>query len=109
MRLPCQKKALKTNSRTRTIFLKVLNSDDLRVRQQIKKKNPPRHSVSIETMLYAGDFFGEGALLRGEPRNASAIATTPCSLYELIRSDLEQLFKKQPSIKKQIISIDHKR
>ena len=59
--------------------------------------------------LYAGDFFGEGALLRGEPRNASAIAATPCSLYELIRSDLEQLFEKQPSIKEQIISIDHER
>lgn len=53
--------------------------------------------------LYAGDFFGEGALLRGEPR----IAATPYSLYELIRFDLEQLFEKQPSIKKQIISIDH--
>ena len=57
--------------------------------------------------LYAGDFFGEGALPRGEPRNASAIAATPYSLYELIRFDLEQLFEKQPSIKKQIISIDH--
>ena len=51
----------------------------------------------------------EGALLRGESRNASAIAATPCSLYELTRSDLDQLFEKQPSIKEQIISIDEER
>ena len=30
-------------------------------------------------------------------------------LYELVRSDVEQLFEKQPSIKEQIISIDHER
>ena len=59
--------------------------------------------------LYAGVFFGERALLIGEPRNASGIAANPCSLYELIRFDLEQLFEKQPRIKKQIISIDHER
>lgn len=69
------------------------------------------HNGEMERLatLYAGDFFGEGALLRGEPRNASAVAATPCSLYELTRSDLEQLFEKQPSIKEQIISIDQER
>ena len=34
-------------------------------------------------MLYAGDFFGESALLHETPRNATATAATPCSLYEL--------------------------
>ena len=52
MRRPCEKKALKTISRTRTIFLKVLKSGDLRVRQQNKRKNPLRHSVSIDTIVF---------------------------------------------------------
>ncbi|HAT28685.1 MAG TPA: hypothetical protein DCS89_16840, partial [Gammaproteobacteria bacterium] len=45
-------------------------------------------AVNHVATLYAGDFFGEAALLHGTPRNATTIAATPCSLYELKRQDL---------------------
>lgn len=44
--------------------------------------------VPIAT-LHAGDFFGEMAIVSGNPRNASVAAVTYCSLYELRRADLE--------------------
>ena len=41
-----------------------------------------------------------------ENHEMRAPATKLCPLYELIRSDLEQLFEKEPSIKEKIISVD---
>ena len=50
--------------------------------------------------LLAGDFFGEMALLSGNPRNATVKAVTHCSLYELRRKDLETLHELRPVIRK---------
>jgi CRP-like cAMP-binding protein len=50
--------------------------------------------------LIAGDFFGEAALLSGEPRNASVTAVTECTLYRLHRDDLEVAIATQPAIRK---------
>jgi CPA1 family monovalent cation:H+ antiporter len=47
----------------------------------------------------AGDFFGEGALLRGEPYNATATAVTPVSLYRLERGDLDVAIANSPIIR----------
>jgi len=44
---------------------------------QIAQEDRVRHVVR------SGGFFGEDALLRGMPRNADAIALTPCTLLEL--------------------------
>lgn len=44
---------------------------------QIVQEGHTRHVVR------SGGFFGEDALLRGAPRNADAIALTPCSLLQL--------------------------
>ncbi|MCB1644868.1 MAG: cyclic nucleotide-binding domain-containing protein, partial [Pseudomonadales bacterium] len=59
--------------------------------------------------LYAGDFFGEAAMLHHAPRNATARAATPCSLYELKKSDLDRLFEQHPEIREQVESIDKSR
>ena len=48
--------------------------------------------------LYAGDFFGEIALLKSVPRIATCRAVTPCSLFELRRSDFEVVKEKYPLI-----------
>jgi CPA1 family monovalent cation:H+ antiporter len=48
--------------------------------------------------LMAGDFFGEMALVLKEPRTATIRAVTPCSLYELRRTDLESVTARYPSI-----------
>lgn len=59
--------------------------------------------------LYAGDFFGEAALLHGTPRNASVAAITPCSLYELHRDQWKQICEQQPNIEAAVESIDQER
>ena len=59
--------------------------------------------------LYAGDCFGEAALLHGTPRNASVTPETPCSLYELKREDWLALCERHPSLDEAIESIDRQR
>lgn len=59
--------------------------------------------------LLAGDFFGEMALLHDEPRNASCIAVTPCSLFELSRSDFKTVCAKYPAVAKAIEKVDIER
>jgi CPA1 family monovalent cation:H+ antiporter len=59
--------------------------------------------------LYAGDFFGEAALLHNEPRNATAVAATPCSLYELKQEDLNRLLKTFPLIREAFEQVDRER
>lgn len=49
--------------------------------------------------LVAGDFFGEMALLTGEPRNATCRAATPCALYELRRTDFQKLLARMPAVR----------
>jgi monovalent cation:H+ antiporter, CPA1 family len=59
--------------------------------------------------LMAGDFFGEAALLGGEPRNATVTAVTECSLYKLHRDDLEVAMATQPAIRKALEEESRKR
>ena len=46
--------------------------------------------------LGAGEFFGEVALLDGEPRTASALCSTNTTLLELQREALEEYLKNRP-------------
>ncbi len=59
--------------------------------------------------LYAGDIFGESALLHQTPRNATATAATPCSCYELKRVDLMKIFDEYPEIRKAVEAVDKER
>ena len=54
-------------------------------------------------------FFGESALIHGTPRNATAIAATPCSLYELKRKDLDLICETYPNIRKTVEEVDRER
>jgi len=56
--------------------------------------------------LHAGDFFGEAALLHSVPRNATAMAATPCSLYELKQEDLYKLSLAYPEIRAAVEKVD---
>lgn len=59
--------------------------------------------------LYAGDFFGESALLHATPRNATATAATPCSMYELKAADLDKICAAYPEIRDGIERVDAQR
>jgi len=59
--------------------------------------------------LLAGDFFGEQALLHGEPRNATCRAVTPCFLYQLRRNDFEELCSRWPAIDAAVREADRAR
>jgi CRP/FNR family transcriptional regulator/CRP/FNR family cyclic AMP-dependent transcriptional regulator len=53
---------------------------------------------TILATLERGDFFGEMAILDGEPRSASVIAGQQCELLALYRKTLMDLMKKYPQI-----------
>jgi len=59
----------------------------------------------ILSMLGAGDFFGEMALLDDEPRSASAIAAEDSELLSLSRADFESLVRENPSITMGLIRV----
>lgn len=73
-----------------------------------EKTNGESEERALGTLL-AGDFFGEHALLHGEPRNATCLAITPCLLYQLHRKDFEELRQRWPSIDSAIQKTDHTR
>lgn len=59
--------------------------------------------------FFAGDFFGEMALLHSEPRTATCRAVTPCSLYELTRADFEKIKAKYPEVQAAVEKADRER
>jgi len=54
--------------------------------------------------LGPGAFFGEMALLTGEPRSADVTALDYCKFLTLSRRDFQQLVKKYPSIREQVVA-----
>jgi CPA1 family monovalent cation:H+ antiporter len=66
-------------------------------------------TVTQVATLYAGDFFGESALLHSAPRNATIVAATPCSLYVLNRQDLDKIFELLPVIRETVEAVDRER
>jgi hypothetical protein len=53
---------------------------------------------AILAILDAGEFFGEGALLEGLPRDASARARTDCSVVRLEGPELREILKSDPEV-----------
>lgn len=59
--------------------------------------------------LLAGDFFGEMALLTGDPRTATCRAVTPCVVYRLTRSDFGEVRNAHPSIQDALAAVERER
>lgn len=58
----------------------------------------PEGRQTILATLKKGEFFGEMALLDGEPRSASVVAAEDCRLYMLNRVDFMRLLQRHPDI-----------
>jgi len=52
----------------------------------------------ILAQLGPGNYFGEMALLTGEPRSATVVAETACETFVLMQSDFNTILDKYPSI-----------
>ncbi len=52
----------------------------------------------VLSRLGSGDYFGEMALITGEPRSASVVAENDVKLWRLSKSDFDQLILQNPSI-----------
>lgn len=57
------------------------------------------------TLLGPGDFFGDLALLDGEPRSADALAHTECELWSLQRTEFLGFLEAHASVAKDLLSI----
>jgi CRP/FNR family transcriptional regulator, cyclic AMP receptor protein len=57
----------------------------------------------VLAQLKAGDFFGEMALIDGEPRSATVFAESPCVLLVIGRRSFQQLLDSVPGMQKKIL------
>jgi len=53
-------------------------------------------------MLNEGDYFGEMAVLTGEPRTATVRTTLPTQLYSLAKSDFALLMDRVPGLRQSV-------
>src|SRR5579884_1542327 len=60
--------------------------------------NSPDGKELVLTVLGPGDFFGELALLDGEPRSADAVALEPSQLLLLRREDFIAFIETRPQV-----------
>jgi putative ABC transport system ATP-binding protein len=59
----------------------------------------------LVAVLKDGEFFGEAALITGDPRNATVAAATDTDLYTLDRSDFRAAIDTSPTFKDQLIRV----
>ena len=63
----------------------------------------PEGKQTILARLKKGDFFGEMAILDGEPRSASVIANQPCTILMLYRKPFLSILNRFPKIPIQML------
>ncbi|MFI5347762.1 MAG: cyclic nucleotide-binding domain-containing protein [Elusimicrobiota bacterium] len=59
--------------------------------------------------LGEGSFFGEGALVSKEPRNATVVCTEPTQLFTLLASDFQFILQENPAAAAEMLSIANQR
>jgi CRP-like cAMP-binding protein len=64
---------------------------------------PDTGEPAILATLGRGQFFGELAMLDGQPHSASVVALEPTETLVLGRADFERLFESEPSIRRSLV------
>jgi CRP/FNR family transcriptional regulator, cyclic AMP receptor protein len=77
-------------------------------RVKIMVTSPAGKGLLINT-LGPGDFFGELALLDGEPRSADAVARDACRLLLLRRADFLAFVESRPAVAIQLLAVVSRR
>lgn len=73
------------------------------VRGSVKITTITATSICLDlAVLEDGDYFGEIALVRNLPRNATVITRSPCILLSLVREQFQQLLEDAPNIKQRL-------
>lgn len=73
------------------------------VRGSVKITTITATALSLDlAVLEDGDYFGEIALVRNLPRNATVITRTPCILLTLVREQFQQLLETAPDVKQRL-------
>jgi CPA1 family monovalent cation:H+ antiporter len=99
--VPAGETILRQGDRGDSLFLIVRGV----VRVVLESEGSP---VDVATLM-AGDFFGEMALLRGEPRTATCRAVTPSALLELKKADFDAVRAACPGLKAAIEVVEKRR
>lgn len=66
--------------------------------------SPEAGEPAILATLGPGEFFGELALLDGDPHSASVVALEPTETLVLGRTDFERLFETQPGLRRALVA-----
>jgi CRP-like cAMP-binding protein len=69
---------------------------------QVKAISPRDGGSAVLRTLAPGDFFGEAALLTGEPYAASYVAEDDVELYTLCKEAFQEAIQTSPSFKEQL-------
>jgi CRP-like cAMP-binding protein len=73
-------------------------------RVKIALTSPDGREVVL-TLLGPNDFFGDLALLDGEPRSADALALDDCSLLLLTRDDFLKFLDTRPRVSRELLAV----
>jgi CRP-like cAMP-binding protein len=72
-------------------------------RVKVVLPSPDTGEPAILATLARGQFFGELAMLDGQPHSASVVALEPTEALVLGREDFERLFESEPSIRRSLV------
>ena len=64
---------------------------------------------SFIAQLKPGDYFGEMALISGDPRNAAIIADTDAELFLLFKNDFNSLVRDNPGLEQKVKEVIERR
>jgi CRP/FNR family cyclic AMP-dependent transcriptional regulator len=72
-------------------------------RVKVVLPSPDTSEGAILATLGRGQFFGELAMLDGQPHSADVVALEPTETLVLGRADFERLFESEPSIRRSLV------